>query len=401
MVTELTEKIKSSLKDAAKKLTGFKKRAFMAQVTIDYFNSSPRQAETELGWSRQAIATGLKELETGIICVDNYRARGRKKTEELLPNLEADIKSLVERYSQADPKFQSTFAFTKISARAVREALKEEKGYPDEQLPSRQTIGDILNRMGYSLKKTQKIKPLKKIPETDAIFDNVAQANQAADNQTKSLRISLDSKAKVKIGNLSREGKARYLEPLKADDHDSEWIAVLVPLGILDVSGERLSIYFGQSAETSDFVVDCLELWWQENQAIYQGLEELVIDLDGGAATRSNRTQFIKRMVDFARKTQLQIRLIYYPPYHSKYNPIERCWAVLENYWNGAILGSINAALNWASNMTWKGIKPLVHLVEGTYEKGVKVLAKELEQLQPFWQRSETLPKWDVTVLPS
>ncbi len=84
MVTELTEKIKSSLKDAAKKLTGFKKRAFMAQVTIDYFNSSPRQAETELGWSRQAIATGLKELETGIICVDNYRARGRKKTESLM-----------------------------------------------------------------------------------------------------------------------------------------------------------------------------------------------------------------------------------------------------------------------------------------------------------------------------
>ncbi|GCA93158.1 hypothetical protein [Microcystis aeruginosa 11-30S32] len=128
----------------------------MAQVTIDYFNSSPRWAETELGWSRQAIATGLKELETGIICVDNYRARGRKKTEELLPNLEADIKSLVEMYSQADPKFQSTFAFTKISARAVREALKEEKGYRDEQLPSRQTIGDILNRMGYSLKKHKK-----------------------------------------------------------------------------------------------------------------------------------------------------------------------------------------------------------------------------------------------------
>lgn len=123
----------------------------------------------------------------------------------------------------------------------------------------------------------------------------------------------MDSKAKVKIGNLSRQGKARYPEPLKADDHDSEWRAVLVPLGILDMRGERLSIYFGQSAETSDFVADCLELWWQENQALYPGLEELVIDLDGGAATRSNRTQFIKRMVEFAQKTQWQIRLIYYP----------------------------------------------------------------------------------------
>ena len=79
MVTELTEKIKSSLKDAAKKLTGFKKRAFMAHVTIDYFNSSPRQAETELGWSRQAIATGLKELETGIFVLIIIVLGGEKK----------------------------------------------------------------------------------------------------------------------------------------------------------------------------------------------------------------------------------------------------------------------------------------------------------------------------------
>ncbi len=85
----------------------------------------------------------------------------------------------------------------------------------------------------------------------------------------------MDSKAKVKIGNLSRQGKARYPEPLKADDHDSEWRAVLVPLGILDMRGERLSIYFGQSAETSDFVADCLALWWQENQAIYPGFRRI------------------------------------------------------------------------------------------------------------------------------
>ncbi|MDB9393397.1 MULTISPECIES: ISAzo13-like element transposase-related protein [Microcystis] len=90
-------------------------------------------------------------------------------------------------------------------------------------------------------------------------------------------------------------------------------MAVLVPLGILDVSGERLSIYFGQSAETSDFVVDCLEWWWQENQAIYPGLEELVIDLD----TRSSHSQqpqpIYQKNGSFARKTQWQIRLIYYP----------------------------------------------------------------------------------------
>ena len=111
----LTEKIKSTLKDAVKKLTGFKKRAFRAQVTIDYFNSSPRKAETHLGWSRAAIAVGLKELETGIVCVDNYQARGRKKTEEILPNLETDIADLIDNYSQADPKFQSRLALPRAS----------------------------------------------------------------------------------------------------------------------------------------------------------------------------------------------------------------------------------------------------------------------------------------------
>lgn len=152
----LTEKVKSTLQDAATELTGIKKRAFMAQVTQDYFDGSARKAETYLGWSRQAVGLGLKELQTGIVCLDNYGARGRKKTEENLPDLEEDIRSLVDSQSQADPSFQSTFCYARISARAVREALIEQKGYQDYELPTRQTIGDILNRNGYRLKKRKK-----------------------------------------------------------------------------------------------------------------------------------------------------------------------------------------------------------------------------------------------------
>ncbi len=149
------------------------------------------------------------------------------------------------------------------------------------------------------------------------------------------------------------------------------------------------------------FIVDCLESWWLDNQADSVGIEELSINLDGGSAIRSNRTQFIKRMVEFSRQTGLRVRLVYYPPYHSKYNPIERCWAALENYWNGAILNSIEAALEWASNMTWKGIQPIVHLVEGIYEKGIWVDKEELAAYQEHWHPSENLPKWDVTILPT
>jgi Rhodopirellula transposase DDE domain len=228
----------------------------------------------------------------------------------------------------------------------------------------------------------------------------VAQVNQASDANPRSLRLSIDSKAKVKIGNLSRQGKARGQEAKKADDHDSEWTSVLVPFGILNLDNDELSIYFGQSAETSDFIVDCLAWWWQEHQSEYQEIEEWVINLDGGSATRSNRTQFIKRIVELSKTIGLRIRLIYYPPYHSKYNAIERCWAALENYWNGAILRTIKTAIQWACHMSWKAMLPLVYLVDEVYEKGVKVADAELEAYRSFWQPSATLPKWDITIVP-
>ena len=101
------------------------------------------------------------------------------------------------------------------------------------------------------------------------------------------MRLSIDSKAKVKIGSLSRKGKARRLEALQADDHDDHWEAVLVPFGILNMASSQLSVYFGQSAETSDFIVDCWLDWWQTHQHQYPDIRELAaIDLDGGSAVR-------------------------------------------------------------------------------------------------------------------
>jgi hypothetical protein len=155
----MTAAVKATFKDAAQKLSGSLKRDFMAKVTEDYLDGSARKAETVMGWNRRSVQLGLNERRSGIICVDNYGARGRHKSEEKLPQLEADIQSLVERYSQADPKFQSSFAYARISARAVREALIEEKGYDEQELPNRQTIGNILNRMGYRLKKHKKPNP--------------------------------------------------------------------------------------------------------------------------------------------------------------------------------------------------------------------------------------------------
>jgi Rhodopirellula transposase DDE domain len=150
------ETMKATVKDAARKLTGHRKRDFMAKVAEDYFEGSARKTETFLGWNRDSVQLGLHERRSGMVCVDNYRARGRHQSEAVMANLATDIASLVDVQAQADPKFQSTFLYARISARAVREALIDEKGYDEEQLPSRQTIGAILNRMGYRLKKHKK-----------------------------------------------------------------------------------------------------------------------------------------------------------------------------------------------------------------------------------------------------
>lgn len=105
-------------------------------------------------------------------------------------------------------------------------------------------------------------------------------------------------------------------------------------------------------------------------------------------------------MVEFAEKTGLKIRLVYYPPYHSKYNAVERLWGILEKHWNGEILDSIETALEWARTMTWNKISPVVHLLTTTYETGKKLVKKEMEVYEAKIERNEKLSKWDV-VIPS
>ena len=116
---ELSSKHLQTIKQASKYLSGHKKRIFQAQVTQDYLNGSARKAERVFGWCRKAVETGLNEHRSGFECICNYSARGNRKTEDKLPHLEEDIKSLAEVQSQVDPKFQSPFVFTRMTAKVT------------------------------------------------------------------------------------------------------------------------------------------------------------------------------------------------------------------------------------------------------------------------------------------
>jgi hypothetical protein len=396
----LSKEYIATLKDAAKKLTGEKRRAFEGQVTLDYFNSKPYLAEQTLGWDRKTIELGINELRTGIVCVENFKARGNKKTEVKNPQLEVDIIALAEPQSQTDPKFQTLFKYTRITAKGMRIALVTEKGWIDKDLPCEKTIGAILNRLGYCLRRVQKAKPLKKIPETDAIFDKLNKINKESDLREDSLRISIDTKAKVDLCDSSRGGTSRCKKAVQASDHDMGLKDKLAPFGILNLMTGLLTIMFGVSFETSDFIVDCLERWWDENKEQNSHIKQLVINLDNGPQNSSHRTQFMKRMIEFADKNNLEIVLVYYPPYYSKYNPIERCWGILENHWSATLLDTIETTLEWAKTMTWKGISPVIKLVETAYQKGVRMGKKAFNALANRIDRDTALPKYYVTIQP-
>ena len=204
----------------------------------------------------------------------------------------------------------------------------------------------------------------------------------------------------MRIGEFSRGGVTRGQQSVCAADHDMHPDAALAPAGILEVNSGQLNVVFGTSRDTSDFVADCLELWWSNRQTAYPSVRRLLIDLDNGPEIASSRTQFMKRLVEFSDRHQLLLELAYYPPYHSKYNLIERCWGILENHWNGTLLKSIETVLRWAKTMTWRSVAPIVHLLDRVYETGVRLSPREFRPIATRLERSELLPKWSLVIHP-
>lgn len=194
------------IKLAARTLTGYQRRAFIAEVTRTLCAGNARTSEARFGWGRATAEKGLRERATGVRCLENFAARRCPTWEERHPQIVAALRDIVEPRTHADPELKSARRYTNLSAREVLQALQA-KGHRPEDLPAERTMRDVLNRMNYRLKRIQKGKPLKKVPQTDAIFANVAAAKAEARGDPQTLEISMDTKAKVAVGDYSRGGK--------------------------------------------------------------------------------------------------------------------------------------------------------------------------------------------------
>ena len=158
-------------------------------------------------------------------------------------------------------------------------------------------------------------------------------------------------------------------------------------------------LWFGQSKVTADFMVDRLSEMVPRWKQCF-GLHTLVINADNGPESSGRRTQWLKRLVELSDDHQLTIQLAYYPPYHSKYNPVERLWGILENHWRGEIIDSVDKALGLARSMTYRGIKPSVRKVAKRYRKGISVAKKAMRDIEARLERPEGLEDWFIKIVP-
>ena len=296
---ELTQQMVDTIRDAARKMTGPERRAFEVKVCWYDLYGDARISETVFGWSRHTVAKGLNEYQIGKIIEDQPRA-GKLKTEEKNPHLANDICDLMEPNSQTAPNVQSLFKDTRMTARAAHQAPIEEKDYTDEELPSENTIGVMLNRMNDKLRRVQKAKPEKN--QGGGCYLGQRESDERGVGRVRRLLAGLHGyHGDLEIGRAFTTRSITRTRSRQGAGQGSECQREVRSIGKNGRSQRRVDRPLRDfTRETSDFIVDCLENWWEDRKDQHTHIRELVINLDNGPELGSGRRQFIQRMIEFA-----------------------------------------------------------------------------------------------------
>lgn len=259
MEITITPEIREIWQQTLDQLSGQARRLFMASVVTGMGRGGAARAKRELGWDRTTVRKGMHELQSGVICLDNVHLRGRKGFAAKLPQLEDDLRAIAEASSQTDPTFRTTQLYRRLTAAEAKRQLLE-RGYEEKDVPSERSLCRMLGKLGFKPRRVAKSKPLRKVPQTDAIFETIHRINAEADADPGTIRLSIDTKTTVPIGNLSRGGKSRRAH--QALDHDLEPDAKLTPFGIHRPDTCETWLSFTTGSATADFMADRLaEIW--------------------------------------------------------------------------------------------------------------------------------------------
>ena len=304
--------------------------------------------------------------------------------------------TVLRDHTAGDPMRQDV-QWTNLSRRQISRRLQE-LGTP----AGKNVVSRWLHDHKYRRRKPQKKRTMGQHADRNAQFEKIAALKQehlAAGQPV----ISVDSKKKEMLGNFHRDGITDAVEPTIVNDHDfaSSGDGKVIPHGIYDLAKNEASLHLNTSHDTSEFCCESIELWWRESgQFDYPEADEILALCDGGGSNSSSTYIFKEDLQALSNRLGLKIRIAHYPPYCSKYNPIEhRVFPHVTRACKGVPLESINTAKHYMEKTeTTKGLKVIVRIIDKVFEKGRKYAA-DFKQNMAI-QFDELLPKWNYTAVP-
>lgn len=355
-----------------------------------------------LGCTRDVVYRGRQELEVlgdGDPLGQRIRkpGAGRPRTEDANPQIQASLKQKLEHRSAGDPMDEGAL-WTDLSPRDLAEEISEETKTP----VSANIVRRMLDALGCGLRKIAKVLLGKESPDRDGQFCHIGTLIDSYLDAGLPV-ISMDTKKKEFLGRLYRNGRVYTNQAFKAFDHDfPSWAeGVIIPHGLYDVARNEGHLHVGLSHDTSEFACDSIRLWLSESAWVdWPEMREFLLLCDGGGSNGARTYIFKQDLQELCDEFGICIRVAHYPPYCSKYNPIERrLFSHVTRACQGVLFDSLSTVMSLLSKTSTRtGLRVFVRMLDGVYETGRKA-CESFKANMPI-EFDDFLPQLNYRVVP-
>ena len=397
-----SQEIEQRMRQFFESLSEKDRRRYAGLEALKYGHGGRNYIAHVLGCSRRTVSKGAKEVSALSGAETDKRIRrpggGRKSYQESWVDIDEKFLHVLHDHTAGDP-MDETVRWTDLSVKEIRQLLRDDHAMK----VSKSVVRKLLKKHNYRLRKAQKKQTMKRVPERNEQFENI-QRLKAEYEASGNPIVSMDSKKKEQLGNFYRAGHLYTLEELTTYDHDFGSFAqgVVIPHSFYDMRLNVGYIQLGTSHDTSEFACDSFRHWWYEYGCLhYPDATSILVLCDGGGSNSSRHHIFKQDLQALADEIGVEIRIAHYPPYCSKYNPIEhRLFPHVTRACQGVIFTSIDVVKHLIQKtQTSRGLKVFVHILDKLYQTGRKV-ADDFKQLMTIVHDS-VLPQWNYRAIPS
>jgi hypothetical protein len=288
--------------------------------------------------------------------------------------------------------------WTDLTPAEIQATLMESDLYVSEHI-----VRQLLQAAGYRRRQMLKCLDMGQHQDRDAQFRNIARIKEEYQNSGNPI-LSIDTKKRELLGSFYRDGKLYGQQPLLAWDHDfpSHATGVVIPYGLYDLKRNFGYISVGTSRDTTEFACDSIAWWWLAyGRELYRGADSICLLCDGGGSNSASKYLFKEDLQGLADRLGVEVRVAHYPPYCSKYNPIEhRLFPHLTRAVQGVLLDSVATVKRLLEKtQTTTGLRVIVNVLDKVYQAGRKYTEGFKQNMKILFD--DYLPKWNYRAVPS